>query len=94
MDHRIVDLGDRRGVLRAGAVVVAAQRSVLSAGVMIALALIPTATITGMAIAMGELDVAGAAARRWLLEVAIVTVIASLVLFAKQSVHQKRRARD
>ena len=56
----------------AGAAIIAAHRSVLTAGVMIALALIPTATLTGMALVAGDFDLAGEAAARWLLESALV----------------------
>ena len=56
----------------AGAALVAAQRSVLSAGVMSALALIPSASITGMALVLGEFSLAGKAAVRWTVDVACV----------------------
>lgn len=77
----------------AGAVVVSAQRSVLSAGVMIALALIPAISIAAMALAFGDISLAGRGLVRWLLDVALVIIAGLLVLGLKQAfVHHGRRA--
>lgn len=64
----------------AGAAIIAAHRSVLTAGVMIALALIPTATLTGMALAAGDFALAGRAAVQWLIEATLVAVSGGSIL--------------
>jgi uncharacterized hydrophobic protein (TIGR00271 family) len=74
----------------AGAAIIAAQRSVLTAGVMIALALIPSASIIGMAVVSGELSLAAQALLRWLVDVACVVAGGTVVFGAKKLV--KRRA--
>ena len=76
----------------AGAVVVTAQRSVLSAGVMIALALIPSMAIAGMAVAAGNLSLAGQGLLRWAVEAAAVAGAGALVLGLKQAFVHRRRA--
>lgn len=76
----------------AGAVVVCAQRSVLSAGVMIALALIPAISIAAMALVAGDFSLAGRGFARWLLEVTLVIVAGLLVLGLKQIFVHRRRA--
>lgn len=76
----------------AGAVVVTAQRSVLSAGVMIALALVPAISIAAMAFAAGDFSLAGRGITRWLVELAMVSVAGLLVLGLKQAVVHRRRA--
>jgi hypothetical protein len=74
----------------AGAVLIATNRAVLTAGVMIALALVPAAALVGVALASGAPDLAGRAAARWGAEVAIVAV-SGLVVFAwkKRRVHRR-----
>jgi hypothetical protein len=75
----------------AGAVVVAANRSVLTAGVMVMLALIPGATIAPMAIVAGSPSVAWQGALRWLIDVALVVVLGGAVFAWKQRrVHGRR----
>ncbi len=74
----------------AGAAVVSIYRSVLSVGVMIALALIPTMSLTGMALAEGDLPLAGAAAVRWLVDVICVLGASTAVLAAKQAFIHRR----
>lgn len=68
----------------AGAAIIAAQRSVLTAGVMIALALIPSASIVGMALVSGELALAGQAALRWIVDVGCVIVGGTVIFGAKR----------
>lgn len=58
----------------AGAAVIAAQRSVLTAGVMIALALIPAIAIAGMAMAVGDLALAGKGLLRWAVDAVCVAL--------------------
>ncbi len=72
-----------------GALLVAANRSVLTAGVMIALALVPSASLVGMGLVTGELDLAGRAALRWVHDAGIVTATAVAVLAPMRA--QRRR---
>lgn len=75
----------------AGALLIAVRRSLLLSGVMVALALIPSAAIFGDAIVLGEFTLAGQGLFRWLLEVAIILVISALVFAWKRSqVHQRK----
>ncbi|WFE26055.1 DUF389 domain-containing protein [Solwaraspora sp. WMMD791] len=73
----------------AGALLVAASRSVLTAGVMIALALVPAAALTGVGVVVGDFSMAGAAALRWLHDAAIVFVCGVAVLGGKRA-HRRR----
>jgi hypothetical protein len=74
----------------AGALLIATHRSVLTAGVMVALALVPSSALLGMGIASGEFQIARQGLVRWLIEVTMV-LISSLVVFAwKSSSIQKR----
>ncbi len=79
------------GAGAAGAMIVTAGRSILTAGVMIALALVPTMTITGMALAAGDFSLATEAAGRWLVDAVSVIVAGSLVFVAKQALIHDRR---
>jgi hypothetical protein len=69
----------------AGAILLVCNRSVLTAGVMIALALIPTAALVGVGAAAGEWSVAGMGLLRWLIDVAIVALAALIILQWKKS---------
>lgn len=75
----------------AGAVLIAANRSVLTAGVMIALALVPTAALASIALVAGDPTAAAQATMRWAAEVGIVAVM-SLLVFAwkRRTVHRRR----
>jgi uncharacterized membrane protein len=74
----------------AGAILIATDRAVLTAGVMVALALVPGAAIAGLATASGDLGVAASGALRWLLEVVIVLGASAVVLsWKKVSVHRR-----
>lgn len=77
----------------AGAIVVTSQRPVLTTGVMIALALIPSLTIAGMALGSGDIALAGRGLQRWLVDAVIVTVAAAIVLWLKQRAVHRRRER-
>jgi uncharacterized membrane protein len=73
-----------------GAVLVAAGRALLTGGVMIALALVPTLSLFGMALVAGEWQLAGQAAIRWIIEVALVLVLSTAVMLWKRNrVHQR-----
>jgi hypothetical protein len=74
-----------------GAILVAANRSVLTAGVMVGLALVPSVAITAMALVSGDFGIATRAVLRWLMEVAFV-IIASIIVFSwkRLQVHGRR----
>jgi hypothetical protein len=75
----------------AGGILTATRRSVLTAGLMIALALIPAATLVGMSLATGQFAAAGTAALRWLIDVGIVFAGTGAIFWLKQqSVHRRR----
>jgi uncharacterized membrane protein len=75
----------------AGAVLIVANRSVLTAGVMIALALVPAATITSMALVMGDLGLSGQGLLRWVIEVGFVAIFSLLVFAWKHARVQRRK---
>lgn len=74
----------------AGAFLVAANRSVLTAGVMIVLALVPAAALTGVGLATGDLAMAGGAALRLLHDAVIVFAAGLVVLGAKRASRHRR----
>ncbi len=76
----------------AGAVVVTAQRAVLSVGVMIALALVPAMSIAGMAVVTGDLPLVGRSLLRWVVEASSVLIASALVLGLKQLLVHRRTA--
>lgn len=73
-----------------GAIVVTTRRTVFGAGVMVALALVPGATIAGMGLAVGSLGLALDGLLRFLLDVACVIVAAFVVLGAKRAFVHRR----
>jgi hypothetical protein len=77
----------------AGAAIIAAQRSVLTAGVMIALALVPSAAIVGVAIATAETELVPAAALRWVVDVLSVVIAGGAVLGVKYLLLQGSKKR-
>ena len=74
----------------AGVVLVATNRSVLTAGVMIALALVPSAALVGMALVQGATEVAGDAAARWLVD-AVLLFGVSIAVFGWKRARVHRR---
>lgn len=76
----------------AGAVVISGQRSVLTTGVMIALALIPSMAIVGMGLAVGDFDLAGRGFVRWAVDVGLVVLLSAAVLGVKRLYLQRHRA--
>jgi hypothetical protein len=74
-----------------GALLVATNRAVLTAGVMVALALVPSAAIAGLALSAGDLAAAGQGGLRWLVEVGLV-LAASLLVFAWKRASVQKRA--
>ncbi|MBW3567098.1 MAG: DUF389 domain-containing protein, partial [Proteobacteria bacterium] len=75
----------------AGGVLIATNRSILTAGVMIALALIPTPAVVAIGVLDGDFDMAGRGLLRWIIEVVIVLVLTVLV-FTWKRVHIQKRA--
>jgi uncharacterized membrane protein len=74
----------------AGAILIATDRAVLTAGVMVALALVPGAALTGIGAATGDLELAANGAVRWLVEVALVFGASMLVLaWMQRRVHRR-----
>lgn len=73
-----------------GTILVATGRSVLTAGVMVALSLVPGAAIIGMGAVAGNLDALIGGALRWIVDVLMVTVTAYLVFSWKRAAVHKR----
>lgn len=63
----------------AGTILVIASRAVLTAGVMIALSLVPGAALLGIAVTEGDLELAADGALRWAHDAAIVIAVAAAV---------------
>lgn len=74
----------------AGAVLVASNRSVLTAGVMIALALVPTAALAGMACASLDWSLLAASFGRLAIEVTLVVIGSVVVLGIKRVLLHRR----
>ena len=75
----------------AGTMLIISHRSVLTAGVMIGLALVPTAALAGMALTQADWALVGQAGLRFLVEAGLVLVTALIVFAGKR--RQGRRAR-
>lgn len=67
----------------AGALVVTAERAVLTIGVMIALALVPSSALVPIGLLAGDAGLAAAAGVRWLVDVALVIGVGASVLALK-----------
>lgn len=74
----------------AGAVLVATQKSVFTSGVMIGLALVPSAAIIGIAFVAGDYTLAGNAAVRFLLDVLLVFIFSLPVFIWAKAYYHKR----
>lgn len=74
----------------AGGILIASNRSVLTAGVMITLALVPALVIAPMALVASAWSVMGLALLRWLLEVCLVAGGALIVFGWKQQRQQRK----
>jgi hypothetical protein len=74
-----------------GAILLTTNRSVLTLGVMIALALVPTASLVGIAAVMGRFDIMGQAFLRWSIDVVLVIGTALLVIGLKRAYIQRRK---
>lgn len=74
----------------AGAVVIASRETVFATGVMVAVALVPSMTIAGLAVGAGDLSLALAAASRWAADAFCVTASCGLVMALKRLAVHKR----
>lgn len=77
----------------AGALLVVAHRSVLTAGVMLALALVPSAALVPLAAIGGDFSRAGMALFRWIADVVLVLVTAAAVFAWHQARRRRRQMR-
>lgn len=68
----------------AGAIVISGQRAVLTTGVMVTLALIPSMALVGMGLATADLSLAGDGFLRWIVDVFLVVLMTGLVFWLKQ----------
>jgi len=75
----------------AGAILIASRREVLTSGVMIALALIPAATVASLGLITGRLDIVGKGLLRWAIEVGLVIASSALVFIWKRRYMQNRK---
>ena len=73
-----------------GGIIIMTNKSILTAGVMVALALIPAATLVGMWLLEGNFELAGIAFLRLLLEIFIVAFFTGIIFWWKrQSTHKR-----
>ncbi|HYG33646.1 MAG TPA: DUF389 domain-containing protein [Clostridia bacterium] len=75
----------------AGVVLTAAHRSILTAGAMVGLALVPAAALVSMGLVAGDFGFAGKALGRWFAEVVLVVVIATVIFLWKRLATHKRK---
>lgn len=75
----------------AGAFLILQERSVLTAGVMIALALIPAATVAGIGIANADMQLVTSGLLRFAIETLLVAIMSALVFGWKFKWIEKRR---
>lgn len=75
----------------AGGVIVASRMKILATGVMVALALVPSAALIGMGLAVGDLSLALGAAARWSVEAGCVIAGGGSVTLLKRTVLHRRR---
>ncbi|WP_230530371.1 DUF389 domain-containing protein [Microvirga roseola] len=76
----------------AGTVIVNSRRTVFAAGVMIALALVPSMAIAGMALVIGDFPLMLQALARWGMDVACVLLASSLAMTLKRLLMHRRKA--
>ncbi|MFA9445277.1 DUF389 domain-containing protein [Egicoccus sp. AB-alg6-2] len=77
-----------------GGILVSLNRTVLTAGVMVALALVPTASLVPMALIAGDVGLAGDAAVRFAIEVALVLAGTSLMFLVKRRLDKRHGTSD
>jgi hypothetical protein len=76
----------------AGAIVLCGLRPVLTTGVMITLALVPSMAIVGMGLATADFSLAGKGFIRWAADAGLVIGMGSIVFWLKQKFVHRRRA--
>ena len=74
----------------AGAVLIASRRTTLTAGVSVALPLVPLTALAGVAVVAGEGDTAALALTRWALDAAIVVAAGAAVFGWKRATALRR----
>lgn len=74
----------------AGALLIVTNRSVLTSGVMIALALVPATALVGVGLVQLDFELMGAAALRAVIDVVLVLLVGLIVLGWKRSRTQRR----
>lgn len=74
----------------AGGLVILSNKTLLTAGIMVALALIPTGSILGLGLVAGDYELAGKGAIRLVLEILIVALFSAAVFQWKKYTTQKR----
>lgn len=77
----------------AGALLMATKRSTYTSGVMIGLALVPSAAIIGMSLVSGDVSSAGQAGLRWITDVILVLLITFGVFYWQKARLHKREMR-
>jgi hypothetical protein len=75
----------------AGPFILCGLRSVLTTGVMITLALVPSMSVAGMALATADGTLVGQGLLRWAADAALVLLMSSIVLTLKQRLVHRRR---
>lgn len=75
----------------AGAILIASRRQVLTSGVMIALALVPAATVASLGLITGRLDIVGKGLLRWAIEAGLIIASSALVFIWKRRYMQNRK---
>jgi hypothetical protein len=76
----------------AGVLLVVVRRAVLTAGVMIALALVPALTMVAISAVAGDVELLARAGLRWLVDVAAVVVTSLVVLGVRRRVGRSRES--
>lgn len=77
----------------AGGLIIMSNKSILTAGVMVALALIPAASLIGMGIVAWDLQIIGKGMLRLLLEIFIVAIFSGFVFLWKKQTSNTRKMR-
>lgn len=76
-----------------GGIIIMTNKSILTGGVMVALALIPAGTLVGMWLLEGNFDLAFTALLRLLLEITIVAIFTAMIFLWKRLSTHKRNMR-
>jgi len=73
-----------------GALLILSNRTILTAGVMIVVALVTSAAIAGLALVAGDFSMAIQAFGRWCLEVVIIILCSAIVFYIKKRTTMQR----